>query len=244
MTLQQLRYVTAVAGTGTISHAVQQFYISQPSRTNAIRELEQEVGLALSKTASSVVSRTLLDARGQMSAKSMHPPAYGQRKCQKKKGVQEKMKHLHEGGCPGSRMRMLEQPGEAGSNIAEPMRQAPQLRNWPVQIKLAPINAPYFNKTKLLIAADCTAYAYANFHQEFMRGKVTLVGCPKLDAVDYSEKLTEIIRSNEIQEVTIVRMEVPCCGGLEMAAKKALQASGKFIPWQVVTISIDGKILD
>ena len=96
----------------------------------------------------------------------------------------------------------------------------------------------------LLIAADCTAYAYANFHQEFMRGKVTLVGCPKLDAVDYSEKLTEIIRSNEIQEVTIVRMEVPCCGGLEMAAKKALQASGKFIPWQVVTISIDGKILD
>ena len=162
----------------------------------------------------------------------------------KKKELQEKMKHLHEGGCPGSRMRMLEQPGEAGSNIAEPMRQAPQLRNWPVQIKLAPINAPYFNKAKLLIAADCTAYAYANFHQEFMRGKVTLVGCPKLDAVDYSEKLTEIIRSNEIQEVTIVRMEVPCCGGLEMAAKKALQASGKFIPWQVVTISIDGKILD
>ena len=96
----------------------------------------------------------------------------------------------------------------------------------------------------LLIVADCTAYADANFHQEFMRGKVTWVGCPKLDAVDYSEKLTEIIRSNEIQEVTIVRMEVPCCGGLEMAAKKALQASGKFIPWQVVTISIDGKILD
>ena len=107
MTLQQLRYVTAVAGTGTISHAVQQFYISQPSLTNAIRELEQEVGLALSKTESSVVSQALLDARGQMSAKSMHPPAYGQRKCQKKKGVQEKMKHLHEGGCPGSRMRML-----------------------------------------------------------------------------------------------------------------------------------------
>ncbi len=94
---------------------------------------------------------------------------------------------------------------------------------------------------KLLIAADCTAYAYANFHQEFMRGKVTLIGCPKLDAVDYSEKLTEILRSNDIQSVTILRMEVPCCGGLEMAAKKALQTSGKFIPWQVVTISIDGK---
>lgn len=184
---------------------------------------------------------------GAITFEEREAPAYDEAAVQeskKKKELQEKMKHLHEGGCPGSRKRMLEQPGEAGSNIAEPMRQAPQLRNWPVQIKLAPINAPYFNKTKLLIAADCTAYAYANFHQEFMRGKVTLVGCPKLDAVDYSEKLTEIIRSNEIQEVTIVRMEVPCCGGLEMAAKKALQASGKFIPWQVVTISIDGKILD
>ena len=184
---------------------------------------------------------------GAITFEEREAPAYDEAAVQeskKKKELQEKMKHLHEGGCPGSRMRMLEQPGEAGSNIAEPMRQAPQLRNWPVQIKLAPINAPYFNKAKLLIAADCTAYAYANFHQEFMRGKVTLVGCPKLDAVDYSEKLTEIIRSNEIQEVTIVRMEVPSCGGLEMAAKKALQASGKFIPWQVVTISIDGKILD
>ena len=184
---------------------------------------------------------------GAITFEEREAPAYDEAAVQeskKKKELQEKMKHLHEGGCPGSRMRMLEQPGEAGSNIAEPMRQAPQLRNWPVQIKLAPINAPYFNKVKLLIAAHCTAYAYANFHQEFMRGKVTLVGCPKLDAVDYSEKLTEIIRSNEIQEVTIVRMEVPCCGGLEMAAKKALQASGKFIPWQVVTISIDGKILD
>ena len=184
---------------------------------------------------------------GAITFEEREAPAYDEAAVQeskKKKELQEKMKHLHEGGCPGSRMRMLEQPGEAGSNIAEPMRQAPQLRNWPVQIKLAPINAPYFNKAKLLITADCNAYAYANFHQEFMRGKVTLVGCPKLDAVDYSEKLTEIIRSNEIQEVTIVRMEVPCCGGLEMAAKKALQASGKFIPWQVVTISIDGKILD
>ena len=117
---------------------------------------------------------------------------------------------------------------------------ASQLQNWPVQIKLAPIKAPYFDGAKLLIAADCTAYAYANFHQEFIRGKVTLVGCPKLDAVDYSTKLTEIIANNDIQSVTIVRMEVPCCGGLEMAAKKALQASGKFIPWQVVTIGIDG----
>lgn len=116
--------------------------------------------------------------------------------------------------------------------------------NWPVQIKLAPVNAPYFNGAKLLIAADCTAYAYASFHQDFIRNKVTLIGCPKLDQVDYSEKLTAIIQNNNIQSVTIVRMEVPCCGGLEMAAKKALQNSGKFIPWQVVTISIDGKIIE
>lgn len=119
-----------------------------------------------------------------------------------------------------------------------------QLTQWPVQIKLAPVNAPYFDGAKLLIAADCTAYAYASFHEKFIKGHVTLIGCPKLDSVDYSEKLTEIIRRNDIQSVTIVRMEVPCCGGLEMAAKKALQDSGKFIPWQVATISIDGRILD
>ena len=141
-------------------------------------------------------------------------------------------------------MRMLEQPEAAESAASAPAQPVSRLRNWPVQIKLAPIHAPYFAGAKLLIAADCTAYAYANFHQEFMRGKVTLIGCPKLDAVDYSEKLTEILRSNDIQSVTILRMEVPCCGGLEMAAKKALQTSEKFIPWQVVTISIDGKILD
>ena len=119
-----------------------------------------------------------------------------------------------------------------------------KLQNWPVQIKLAPVNAPYFNDANLLIAADCTAYAYAGFHQDFIRNKVTLIGCPKLDQVDYSEKLTEIIQNNNIQSVTIVRMEVPCCGGLEMAAKKALQNSEKFIPWQVITISIDGKTIE
>ena len=159
----------------------------------------------------------------------------------KKKELQEKMKHLHEGGCPGSRMRMLEQPEAAESAASAPVQPVSRLRNWPVQIKLAPVHAPYFAGAKLLIAADCTAYAYANFHQEFMRGKVTLIGCPKLDAVDYSEKLTEILRSNDIQSVTILRMEVPCCGGLEMAAKKALQTSGKFIPWQVVTIPLTEK---
>ena len=122
--------------------------------------------------------------------------------------------------------------------------EARQLTQWPCQIRLVPVKDPFFTGAKLLIAADCTAYAYANFHQEFMRGKVTIVGCPKLDPVDYSEKLTEILRENDIKSVTIVRMEVPCCGGLEMAAKKALQASGKFIPWQVVTLSLDGRIID
>ena len=119
-----------------------------------------------------------------------------------------------------------------------------RLRQWPCQIKLVPVNAPYFHKAKLLIAADCTAYTYADFHRDFMKGKITLIGCPKLDGADYSEKLTEIIKNNDIRSVTILRMEVPCCGGLEMAVKKALQNSGKFLPWQVVTISTEGQILD
>ena len=148
-------------------------------------------------------------------------------------------------GCPGTKIMQIQRTET--SEPVEPSLTADsmsKLQNWPVQIKLAPVNAPYFNGAKLLIAADCTAYAYASFHQDFIRNKVTLIGCPKLDQVDYSEKLTEIIQNNNIQSVTIVRMEVPCCGGLEMAAKKALQSSGKFIPWQVVTISIDGKILE
>lgn len=119
-----------------------------------------------------------------------------------------------------------------------------RLRQWPCQIKLVPVNAPYFHKAKLLIAADCTAYTYADFHRDFMKGKITLIGCPKLDGADYSEKLPEIIKNNDIRSVTILRMEVPCCGGLEMAVKKALQNSGKFLPWQVVTISTEGQILD
>lgn len=119
-----------------------------------------------------------------------------------------------------------------------------KLSNWPVQIKLAPIQAPYFDGADLLVAADCTAYAYAKFHSEFIDGRVTLIGCPKLDSVDYSEKLTEIIRNNNIKSVTIVRMEVPCCGGLEWAAKNAMSNSGKHIPSQVITISIDGEILN
>ncbi len=143
--------------------------------------------------------------------------------------------------CPGSQSRSL---SPAAEKKEESGVVSSRLRQWPVQIKLAPIKAPYFDGAKLLIAADCTAYAYGDFHRKFMEGKITLVGCPKLDMVDYSEKLTEIIKQNEIKSVTIVRMEVPCCGGMELAAKKALQASGKFIPWQVVTISTDGRILE
>lgn len=117
------------------------------------------------------------------------------------------------------------------------------LLQWPVQIKLLPTRAPYFDGANLLITADCTAYAYGNFHKEFMNNRITLIGCPKLDAVDYTEKLTAIIKNNQIQSITVVRMEVPCCGGIEYAAKKALQMSGKLIPWQVITISTDGKII-
>ena len=141
-------------------------------------------------------------------------------------------------GCPGTAARTIRQETPSASCVPS----ISQLRNWPVQIKLAPLHAPYFAGANLLIAADCTAYAYARFHEDFIRGKVTLVGCPKLDSIDYSEKLTQIIANNDIRSVTIVRMEVPCCGGLEFAAKKALQESGRFIPWQVVTIGVDGSI--
>jgi len=144
------------------------------------------------------------------------------------------------GGCPGTAARSIGRT-DAVSAAAAPVN---QLRNWPVQIKLAPVQSPYFDGAHLLIAADCTAYAYADFHREFMRGRVTVVGCPKLDAVDYSEKLAAIIAHNDIKSVTIVRMEVPCCGGLENAAKRAIQASGKFLPWQVVTVTTDGRIKD
>lgn len=150
--------------------------------------------------------------------------------------------HMHGGGCPGSRMRQLSpRPVEECSTTA---KRTSMLGQWPCQIKLVPVNAPYFNGAKLLIAADCTAYAYAALHEEFMAGKITLIGCPKLDNVDYTEKLTEILQANDIKSLTIVRMEVPCCGGLERAATNALQSSGKFIPWRVATISIDGRLLD
>lgn len=146
------------------------------------------------------------------------------------------------GGCPGSRARQIER-----ENPHSPSPRAEigsELRQWPVQIKLAPVNAAYFDNARLLVAADCAAYAYGNFHQDFIRGRVTLIGCPKLDEGDYSGKLTEIIRDNNIKSLTVVRMEVPCCGGIEHAAVTALRNSGKLIPWEVVTISTDGQILD
>ena len=150
--------------------------------------------------------------------------------------------------CPGSAPRMFRAAQavqtETVGNDVPAQKAASELTNWPVQIKLAPVTAPYYDGAKLLIAADCTAYACASFHRDFMRGKVTLIGCPKLDDTDYSEKLSEIIRQNDIKSVTIVRMVVPCCGGLEFMVKKALQESGKFIPWQVVTIGFDGKVTE
>ena len=146
-------------------------------------------------------------------------------------------------GCPGARSRMIKHAQE-DNTTCERAESVSRLSQWPVQIKLVPVNAPYFDGARLLIAADCTAYAYAAFHENFIKGHITLIGCPKLDDIDYSEKLTEIIRRNDIKSVTVVRMEVPCCGGLENAAKEALRQSGKFIPWQVVTVSVDGRLLD
>ena len=146
-------------------------------------------------------------------------------------------------GCPGSMSQTLRQddapaaPAANGGPIS-------RLGQWPIQIKLLPIEAPFYDGAKLLIAADCTAFSRADFHERFMRGRITMIGCPKLDEGDYAEKLTEILRRNDIREVTIVRMEVPCCGGLQRAAETALRNSGKFIPWQVITLGRDGNIID
>ncbi len=156
------------------------------------------------------------------------------------KAAQEKKKAMP-CGCTGTNSRVIER-NNVRESTAE--KQASRLSQWPVQIKLVPVNAPYFDGARLLIAADCTAYAYGDFHEDFIRGKVTLIGCPKLDMGDYAEKLTEIIAHNNIKSVTVVRMEVPCCGGIENAVRTALMASGKFIPWNVVIIGTDGSICE
>ena len=187
---------------------------------------------------------------GAISFEEREAPAYDEaavKEAQRKKAAEKPVHQMHAGGgCPGSRMVELHKEGSAQEQETTQIyaHSVSRLNQWPCQIKLLPTKAPFFEGAKLLIAADCTAYAYANMHEDFMKGKITLIGCPKLDSVDYSEKLAAIIRDNDIKSVTIVRMEVPCCGGLQRAAETALRNSGKFIPWQVVTISRDGRILE
>lgn len=177
---------------------------------------------------------------GAITFEEREAPAYNEAAVLKAKA--EKVAGKLPCGCPGTNSKRINREEDAclASNISV----SSKLSQWPVQIKLVPVNAPYFDGANLLIAADCTAYAYGNFHNEFIRNRITLIGCPKLDEGDYTEKLTQIISNNNIKSVTIVRMEVPCCGGIENDVKNAILASGKFLPWQVVTISTDGRIIE
>ena len=179
---------------------------------------------------------------GAITFEEREAPAYDEQAVKER----QKMKPIDKmPGCPGSQVRRMDHTQEETQDtLPVSARPVSRLGQWPCQIKLVPARAPFFDGAKLLIAADCTAYAYANLHEEFMRGRITLIGCPKLDGVDYTEKLTEIIADNDVRSVTIVRMEVPCCGGLQRAAEQALRNSGKFIPWQVVTVTRDGTLLD
>ena len=174
---------------------------------------------------------------GAISFEMREAPAYDE---QAVKAAQANTAHQGgHAGCPGSRLRTFSRPM---INQQAEKRNESELMQWPVQIQLVPVNAPYFKDANLLIAADCTAYAYGNFHRDFLKDHIVLIGCPKLDQVAYADKLEQIIAQNDIKSVSIVRMEVPCCGGLENAAKEALKQSGKFIPWQVYTITTDGQI--
>ncbi len=155
--------------------------------------------------------------------------------------IQQKAESTGTGGCPSARAQAFQRKPEPTAPAAE---SASELAQWPCQIKLVPVNAPYFDGAKLLVAADCTAYAYADTHRRFMKGKVTLIGCPKLDMVDYTEKLTEILRRNNIRSVEVLRMSVPCCGGIEHAVQQALLASGRMIPWRVTVIAPNGEIVE
>ena len=185
---------------------------------------------------------------GAITFEEREAPAYDEAAVKAAQQMKAAMQaHAAGHGCPGSRFMQLQSSDTNESEVTAPaasVKPVSRLAQWPCQIKLLPTIAPFYDGAKLLIAADCTAYAYANMHEDFMKGKITLIGCPKLDDIDYSEKLTEIISNNDIKSVTVVRMEVPCCGGLQRAAETALKNSGKFIQWQVVTISRDGKILD
>lgn len=176
---------------------------------------------------------------GAISFEEREAPAYNAEavRLAKAKPIAEKLPC----GCPGTQAKAIRREAEPAARVGA---MPSLLSQWPCQIKLVPVNAPYFDQANLLMAADCTAFAYGNFHQEFIRNHITLIGCPKLDEGDYTEKLTQIISHNNIKSVKVARMEVPCCGGIENAVKRALQASGKCIPWQVVTVSTDGKILE
>ncbi len=178
---------------------------------------------------------------GAISFEEREAPAYDETAVKAAQAKKQTQSEPLPCGCPGSHSKAIHRSGHHSHNVQSVDS---MLSQWPVQIKLVPVNAPYFDGANLLIAADCTAYAYGNFHNEFIRNHVTLIGCPKLDEGDYAEKLTEIISSNNIKSVTVVRMEVPCCGGIENAVHRALQSSGKFIPWQVKVISTDGNILE
>lgn len=147
-------------------------------------------------------------------------------------------------GCPGTHAKTLAKKQSEAAPVQSGEALQSQLAQWPCQLKLVPVNAPYFKDAHLLIAADCTAFAYANMHQRFMRNKITLIGCPKLDDIDYSEKLTAILKQHDIKSVTVIRMEVPCCGGIALAVRNALENSGKTILWSVITVSTDGNILE
>lgn len=176
---------------------------------------------------------------GAITFEQREAPAYDESAVMK--GKEEKKEKKLPCGCPGTNCKTIDRQEE---NVVSNAPSASRLRQWPCQIKLVPVSAPYFDGAHLLVAADCTAYAYGNFHNEFIRNRITLIGCPKLDMVDYTEKLSAIIKNNDIKSVTVVRMEVPCCGGIEYAVKNALQSSGKFIPWQVITVSTDGRIIE
>ncbi len=169
-------------------------------------------------------------------------PAYNEAEVLKAK--KQKLSQSLPCGCPGTRSKSILRESCTCTTPSVASENTSKLSQWPVQIKLVPVNAPYFDGANLLVAADCSAYAYGNFHNEFIRNHITLIGCPKLDDGDYTEKLTAILENNNIKSVTVVRMEVPCCGGIENAVKNALQTSGKFIPWRVVTISTDGNIIE
>ena len=185
----------------------------------------------------------VLQAKQRKEATSEHRPAAGSHATD----APNQKKAPLPCGCPGMNSKKIERPNLPEDTSCDVPQTAPsvsRLSQWPVQIKLVPVNAPYFDGANLLIAADCTAYAYGRFHEDFIKNRITLIGCPKLDEGDYTNKLTAIIANNNIKSVTIVRMEVPCCGGIELAAKRALQASGKFIPWRVVVVTTDGRLLE